>query len=98
MNNVFGFDGYSEFCGWCDQYGYDPDDLYDETEESHKRDTYLTFYVKNTRYAEPIYAEVCFWFRIFGYGLTIINRDKQSAPSAQFSVRSGNVKEWRVGK
>lgn len=59
MSNVFDFDGYSDFCDWCDQYGYDPDELYDETEESHKRDTYLSFYVKNTRYAEPTYAEVC---------------------------------------
>lgn len=39
--------------------------------------------------------EVCFWFRVFGYGLTIINRDRQPTP---FSIRSGNVKEWRVGK
>lgn len=59
MNNVFVFDGYSDFCDWCDQHGYDSDDFYDESEESSKRDTYLTFYVKNTRYAEPTYAEVC---------------------------------------
>lgn len=39
--------------------------------------------------------EVCFWFRIFGYGLSIINRNKQPAP---FSVRIGHTKEWRIGK
>ncbi|MCW1826494.1 hypothetical protein OLZ31_06470 [Enterobacter asburiae] len=36
-----------------------------------------------------------FWFRIFGYGLSVRNRDK--FPSS-FSVRNGYVKELRVGK
>ncbi|MDV5356516.1 hypothetical protein QM201_16705 [Enterobacter asburiae] len=36
-----------------------------------------------------------FWFRIFGYGLSVRNRYKFPAP---FSVRNGYVKELRVGK
>lgn len=47
MSTVYNFDGYSDFADWCEQNGYDPDDLYDEAEESHKRDTWQSFYVKN---------------------------------------------------
>lgn len=36
-----------------------------------------------------------FWIRIFGYGMSVINRDKFPAP---FSVRNGYIKELRVGK
>lgn len=36
-----------------------------------------------------------FWFRIFGYGLSVRNRHKFPAP---FSVRNGYAKELRVGK
>jgi len=36
-----------------------------------------------------------FWFRIFGYGLNIINRDLYPAP---FSIRHGYRKEIRVGR
>lgn len=56
MSTVYNFDGYSEFADWCEQNGYDPDDLYDETEESHKRDTWQSFYVKNVE--DDTYAEV----------------------------------------
>lgn len=47
MSNVFSFDGYSEFAEWCEKNGYDPDVMYDQQEESHKRDILLCFYVKN---------------------------------------------------
>jgi len=56
MSTVCNFDGYSDFAVWCDLNGYDPDDLYDETEEGHKRDTWQSFYVKNTE--ADTYAEV----------------------------------------
>ncbi|MDY0929102.1 hypothetical protein SOM41_22380 [Enterobacter sp. CFBP8995] len=36
-----------------------------------------------------------FWFRIFGYGLNIINRDLYPAP---FSIRYGHRKEMRLGR
>jgi len=36
-----------------------------------------------------------FWFRVFGWGLTIIDRTMQQQP---FSVRSGIIKERRFGK
>jgi len=36
-----------------------------------------------------------FWFRVFGIGLSVINRDIYPAP---FSVRHGFRKELRVGK
>lgn len=36
-----------------------------------------------------------FWFRIYGYGLSIINRERYPAP---FSVRYGYVKEIRIGR
>lgn len=36
-----------------------------------------------------------FWFRIFGYGVSIINREIYQPP---FSVRNGFVKEYRIGK
>lgn len=54
--SVFNFDGYSEFADWCETAGYDPDEMYDQTEESHKRDTLLSFYVKNAE--KNTYAEV----------------------------------------
>ena len=54
--SVFNFDGYSEFCEWCENSGYDPDEEYDKTEESHKRDTWLFFYVKNIE--DNTFAEV----------------------------------------
>jgi len=47
MSNVFSFNGYSDFADWCEQNGYNPDDVYDETEESLTRDTWQSFYVKN---------------------------------------------------
>ena len=47
MSTVYNFDGYSDFADWCEQNGYDPDYLYDETEESHKREILESFYVKN---------------------------------------------------
>lgn len=56
MTTLYNFDGYSDFTNWCEQNGYDPDDVYDETEESHKRDTWQSFYVKNTK--ADTYAEV----------------------------------------
>lgn len=36
-----------------------------------------------------------FWFRLFGYGLCVIDRTKQSPT---FSVRNGYRKEYNVGK
>nr|DAV72785.1 MAG TPA: hypothetical protein [Caudoviricetes sp.] len=36
-----------------------------------------------------------FWFRVFGIGLSVINREIYPAP---FSVRHGSRKELRVGK
>lgn len=36
-----------------------------------------------------------FWFRLYGYGISVINRDIYQAP---FSVRYGFRKEWRIGK
>jgi len=36
-----------------------------------------------------------FWFRVFGIGLSVINREIYPAP---FSVRHGFRKELRVGK
>ena len=36
-----------------------------------------------------------FWFRVFGIGLIVINREIYPAP---FSVRHGSIKELRVGK
>ena len=56
MSSVFSFDGYSEFEEWCVDNGYDPDEMYDPTEESHKSDTLLSFYVKNAE--KDTYAEV----------------------------------------
>lgn len=44
---------------------------------------------------QSAFYEGGFWFRIFGYGLSVRNRDKFQAP---FSVRNGYVKELRVGK
>lgn len=36
-----------------------------------------------------------FWFRIYGYGISCINREIYKP---LFSVRNGFVKEYRVGK
>jgi len=36
-----------------------------------------------------------FYFRVFGYGLAVINRDQEKP---LFSVRNGYTKEYRVGK
>jgi len=36
-----------------------------------------------------------FWFKIFGYGIGVLNRDKQKP---LFSVRYGYTKEYRIGK
>jgi len=36
-----------------------------------------------------------FWFRIFGYGVSVINREIYQP---LFSVRNGFVKEYRVGR
>jgi len=44
----FNFDGYSEFCDWCDQNGYDPDTQYDLESEPHKRDMLQCFYLENS--------------------------------------------------
>lgn len=54
--SVFNFDGYSEFEEWCVANNYHADEHYDVEEESHKRDTVLSFYVKNND--EDTYAEV----------------------------------------
>lgn len=56
MNTPFNFDGYSEFCDWCDENGYDPDTQYDLESEPHKRNTYDYFYVK--KIDSDTYAEV----------------------------------------
>jgi len=42
------FNRYSEFEDWAYENGYDPEAKFDETEESHKRDTLLTFYMENS--------------------------------------------------
>jgi hypothetical protein len=34
-----------------------------------------------------------FWFRIFGYGLSVVNRRINDAP---FSIREGHNKELRI--
>lgn len=36
--------------------------------------------------------DVCFWFRIFGYGVRVVDRTKQDA------VYSSRKTEYRVGK
>lgn len=56
MSNLFSFDGYSEFEGWCVANGYAPDEMYDQTEERGKYDTWMYFYVKNIE--ENTYAEI----------------------------------------
>lgn len=56
MSTPFNFDGYSEFCDWCSEHGYDPDTQYDLESESHKRNTYDSFYVK--KIDGETYAEV----------------------------------------
>lgn len=56
MTTPFNFDGYSEFCDWCDQNGYDPDTQYDLESQPHKRNTYDHFYVK--KIDGDTYAEV----------------------------------------
>ena len=42
------FNRYSEFEDWAYENGYDPEVKFDETEEQHKRDTLLTFYMENS--------------------------------------------------
>lgn len=42
------FNRYSEFEDWAYENGYDPEAKFNETEESHKRDTLLTFYMENS--------------------------------------------------
>ena len=54
--SVANFDGYSQFEDWCIGNEYDPGMQYDEEEESHKRSTILSFYVKKND--EDVYAEV----------------------------------------
>lgn len=54
--SVFNFDGYGEFEDWCVGSGHDPDEMHDLTEESHKRDTWMFFYVKNIE--DNTFAEV----------------------------------------
>lgn len=54
--NVFNFDGYSEFCDWCETNGYDPDEQYNLTEDSCKSDVWQYFYVKQIN--GDLYAEV----------------------------------------
>lgn len=34
-----------------------------------------------------------FWFRVFGFGVRVIDRSKVSAP---FSIRNGYRKEWLI--
>jgi hypothetical protein len=53
--SIFSFDGYSQFCDWCEENGYDPDEQYDLESEPHKRNTYDSFYIKkldSERYAQ----------------------------------------------
>lgn len=45
--SMFNFDGYSEFCDWCEANQYDPDEQYDLQQEPHKRNMYETFYIKS---------------------------------------------------
>jgi hypothetical protein len=47
MSNIFSFDGYSAFCDWCEENGYDPDAQHDRTQEPHKQNIYETFYIKS---------------------------------------------------
>lgn len=39
------FDSYGEYEEWCSSNGYDADNTFDEEEESHKRDTWASFYI-----------------------------------------------------
>lgn len=54
--SVFNFDGYSQFCDWCEANGYDSEEQYDLKEESYKQETVQFFYVKNIE--DNTYAEV----------------------------------------
>jgi hypothetical protein len=45
--SVFNFDGYSQFCDWCEANDYDADEQYDLQQEPHKRNMYETFYIKS---------------------------------------------------
>lgn len=45
--SMYYFDGYSQFCDWCEANGYDPDEQYDLQQEPHKRNVYETFYIKS---------------------------------------------------
>ena len=45
--SVFNFDGYSEFCDWCEENNYNPDNEYDREEEIHKYYTAVSFYIKH---------------------------------------------------
>lgn len=57
MTVPFNFDGYSEFCGWCEANGYDADTQYDLDSEPHKQNTYDSFYIKKLNCER--YAQVC---------------------------------------
>lgn len=41
--------------------------------------------------------DVCFWFRIFGYGIRVIDRTKQDA-AYNYAVYSSRRTEYRIGK
>jgi hypothetical protein len=56
MSTVYNFDGYSDFCDWCEQNDYDPDTQYDLESENHKRSTFDTFYIK--KIDSDVYAQV----------------------------------------
>lgn len=52
------FEDYNEFAEWADEQGYDYDNEIDRTEESHKRDTIVTFFMKKED--SDLYAQVAY--------------------------------------
>ena len=52
------FESYSEFEEWCVENNFDADTQIDRTEESHKRDTLVCFYMKHKEM--DIYRDVSF--------------------------------------
>lgn len=62
-------DNSSEFYDFCEEHGYDPDTQYDEESEQHKRDMYVTFYMKHEE--KDVYRSVS-WLQSYEWGVSQI--------------------------
>ena len=59
-----------EFYEFCEEHGYDSDTQYDEESDNHKRDMYVTFYIKHNE--RDVYRSVA-WLQSYDWGVSQID-------------------------